>query len=313
MHAKNVDLSICDTDTFAGVMGDLLAFFYETRASLDFAFQTDNLEKLALIDGKTPLQASVFAFTCCVFITYELVDRFASFAIKYALTTGLRAHLDFLRDEKLSARNFILWDEKSPELLAEYLVDNVSALSECCDEHKHTWVELNAVSVLTKVSAHYKNNSNVVFFCFVAIVSLADDKQIEEMGEIQEIQAVMCEWLARFGDEFADDKVEREVIEIDENHALVSFEMAVYVVNRANDVQVPLLMILRSLFKLSVNHSTRQVRLLIFLFFFELSCIFFIYSIGIRIIANVVGIIGRSFTCINCKAESFNLTKKSEI
>jgi hypothetical protein len=139
----HINPSLCDTAAFASLLGDLLQFFYETRADLDITCQSGNLEAMAEMGSKTPAQIKIHAFACCLFVTHQLLDRFASFSVKYAQTAGLTAHLDFLDDERFCAQRIVLWNEQLPVPMFEYFESNVSAL------HTTTHLIQRAVAFLT--------------------------------------------------------------------------------------------------------------------------------------------------------------------
>jgi hypothetical protein len=250
-----VNINLCDTEVFANLTGDLLLFFYETRVILDLSCQTSDLAEAADTKNKTPEQNAVHVFICCLVITHELINKLgASFAIKYVQTNGLNSHPNFLGDDSLCAQKLILWNEKSPVLLAEYLVENISRLSEFTDEFKYTlWAELKAVDVLIKVTEQY--TGSVLLSCCVAIINLMSDTQIGEKEGLKDFARMFCEWLGQFSEAIANETVEREkVLDVEEG---LSREMAVL---KTDDLQVSLLVILNSLFKLASYGSIQQVR-----------------------------------------------------
>jgi hypothetical protein len=213
-------------------MGNLMLYLYEIRNELEFERQETPLESAELAVTQSAIKLLCLKY--CLYITNLVSKNSVRFGRNYARTSGLRAHLAFLNDDKFVTRHMrtrlAMWNANCELTLVEFILVNTVSFARYCDEVKDKWSKLSAVGVLIKCSKRKMVSSAgvaAIFDTYSAIAYLATDEQIEQSEEIYLFVKWLTVRLKRFSDAFLAGLVERESRHVFENERMVACEVAV--------------------------------------------------------------------------------------
>ena len=237
---------------FAKFISELVNYFYTIRAELNFAIKIDlvNSENLTNLEEK---RTSLFSLL--MYVTNIYVMNSINFCVMFSANNGLKGCLQFLSDEKFLETNLNatvnMWNKTLG--VVDYMVMNVSAISKACDENKHVWLELDSINILLKIA---KKKEATQRDAYIAIINIADDKQIENLIEMNTVKNSILALLNRAIEHFNENRYRRENRQIQLQGK--SINCNVHCLMLENQTTMSIIVILRALYKLSINDKMKN-------------------------------------------------------
>ena len=185
---------------------------------------------------------------------YTFYFIFKKFASNFQKSNGLKAYFEILKDEKFIkiAINTTMNPFNSVDLsLLHYILLAVSALSKYSHDFLYEWKELNAVNTIFNV---IKLDSTKQLTCFLIIVNICDDKQIETITEFHSILETFRDFIKTCATDFKNGSFNRDTRYMYFNNELKAVQTHTIKIDK---VSTALTNILKAIYKLALNDKFR--------------------------------------------------------
>jgi hypothetical protein len=252
------DYTPFEEHNFEIFVSKLMTHFCGLRSELDFEQQKAEMSMHLLVDQilENVEEIKNLVLKCSIFITNLVPAHSVRFARNFPKVGGLKGYLEFLNDDEFVANNLdtklLMWDKKET-MLVEYCILNVGSLSKHCEDQKRTWLRLNTVAILLKMS---KLKPSFKYLSYTGITNVADDEQIEQLEEIQDYAEMQVDRLQKLHNSLISTHFKRDVRQIFENNLKYDCEMLTLVL--PNNISTSIYNILQGLYKLSINNKMKD-------------------------------------------------------
>jgi hypothetical protein len=254
-EANSIDESLFENTNFLSFLSNVITFLNGERHTLDFSSQLTNIYTPEQVPSLNELKVMLFKYT--VFVTNQvLLMSVTACKLYMEIKSGVRAHLGFLNDEFFvqvnSERTLIMWDQKE-NLLIEFLLQNLTSLSKYSEEYVQIWTELNACDTFLKIA---RLKPNLEFLAYNAMTNVANDREIETIGEFGTFSRKLVDLLSKFSDAVSGENTVRATRRVTENNMTLTTEVVIIELADTN-VTNSLASVMQSLYKLALNQKFR--------------------------------------------------------
>ena len=209
--------NFCKND-FPSFLAKLLMYLYNIYKEIEF--EDDIIEVFYAKKSANLNEKRVYALNSCLYIVNINAMRNVDFSTQYLSSEGLDAHFAFISDEDFTTMHInTMIDNFS---LIEYFVLNICSLSKLCDETKTKWVNLNSVDALLNIK---KKKTSCELDACIAITNIVDDKQIENIIELNSVIDLLIKQITQASDEFESGDLNRQTRQISENNIAKSCQV----------------------------------------------------------------------------------------
>jgi hypothetical protein len=230
----------------------LISYFYTIHNELNFDLKIDLSTAEDIIDLE---QKRVTVFCLLLYMTNIIMMNSIHLCVQFSLNGFLKAYFQFLSDkdflEKNSKKIFNMWSREANPI--NYMVMNVLALSKACDENKSIWVDLGSINILLKVCQLKESTQKDGY---LAIINIADDKQIESLIEMKTVKNSILSELEKTVQNFNADLFSRYNRQIQFQGKTIN--CSVHCIAQVNQTTMSIIVILRGLYKLSINEKMKN-------------------------------------------------------
>lgn len=252
---KNTKVEIFPKRNSEKIFSHILLELYKVQNKLDFKSFTIDIASPNLNANKNDRRISMLSFL--VYIINKVAPKSVNFCINFPKHDGLKAFLLFLSNESFIKNTLDVkmndFSLSKPTSILDTIVLDIVSLSLCYDENIDKWKELDTIGILLNIA---KLKESVEFNAYVSIVNIIDDKQIESLTDVHSILKNLVEFFKKCGDYFKEKRFNRQKRQIIENGEIKDY--SVHCVLKNSEFSVSILIILQSLYKLSINDKMRN-------------------------------------------------------
>ena len=209
-------------NNFPSFLGKLLMYLYNVYKEIEFK---DDINQMFYAEKSTDLNDNrVYALGFSLYILNINAMNYVNFSTQFSSSEGLDAHFAFISDEDFTAKHIdtMIWMWQRKISLIEYFVMNISSLSKLCDETKIKWVKFNSVDALLNIK---KKKTSCELDACIAITNIVDDKQIENIIELNSVIDLLIKQITQASDEFESGDLNRQTRQISENNIAKSCQV----------------------------------------------------------------------------------------
>ena len=230
----------------------IFSYFSTIQNEINF----DETVKFNSAENLTDLNEKRATLFCLLFYAVNIyMMKSINFCIKFSSNDGLKAWLSFLTNKKFLEKNLnsqikVFSRHTNP---IDYIILNISALSKACEEDKKIWSELDTINILLNVCKIKESVKNDAYY---TIINIADDEQLENVAEIENVKKTIISQLEKTTQEMSQNLLNRNIKKI--NFKGEKINCNIHCIILENKSILSIFVILKALYKLTINEKMKK-------------------------------------------------------
>ncbi len=163
------------------LFAQIINYLYTIRNELDLS--EEKLDTQSFVENPSINSRRLFIFEWLIIIINSILSKSFKFGFEFNWTKGLDALVSILKDLKFS-KKLIDRDNQKNTLVIPLCVSNLNWMSKVCENSLKRWQDLDVINVLLRI-IEILPWKQVKISAYGAIINIANDKQLETIGEIQ--------------------------------------------------------------------------------------------------------------------------------